>query len=267
MDVDDAIWEIQEDNHAYEVYKKGSESLRNFTVICNEVDYITCTNQYLKHVICDNTRQHPTRVKVFPNYIDLSLYNHRCKFKDTHEIVLMHHGSTTHFIDLQEEEFAKGIDRIMREYPNVVLKTVGAMIPQYKKRWGRRYINDFGDQDIYKWIQEKFPGFHDDADILVVPLKKSVYTRCKSSIKFLETSSAGIPGVYQRIRQYEEVVIGNNGFLADTAQEWYLGIKLLIDNKELRRSMGQEAFKTVEESWQIQQHVKDYADFFKNLTK
>jgi glycosyltransferase involved in cell wall biosynthesis len=179
----------------------------------------------------------------------------------------MHHGSTTHFIDLQEEEFAKGIDRIMREYPNVVLKTVGAMIPQYKKRWGRRYINDFGDQDIYKWIQEKFPGFHDDADILVVPLKKSVYTRCKSSIKFLETSSAGIPGVYQRIRQYEEVVIGNNGFLADTAQEWYLGIKLLIDNKELRRSMGQEAFKTVEESWQIQQHVKDYADFFKNLTK
>lgn len=268
MDVDDAIWEIKEDNHAYDVYKKGSRSLEVFNIICKEVDYITCTNQYLKHVICDYSGKHPTQVKVFPNYIDFKQYDHRSPFKDTLEIVLLHHGSTTHFIDLQEEEFAKGVDRIMKEYPNVILKTVGAMIPTYKKRWGRRYVNEFGDQDIYKWIKEKFPRFHDEADILVVPLKKSVYTKCKSSIKFLETSSTGIPGVYQRIRQYEEAITdGKDGYLAETANEWYEKIKTLIDNKEKRREVGQEAFKTVCSKWQIQDHIKEYADFFKSMVK
>lgn len=262
MDLDDAIWEIQPDNHAYDVYKKGSKSIRDFTIICQETDYITCTNQYLKHVICDRTGKHPTLVKSFPNYIDLDLYKYRPEFKDNHQIVLMHHGSTSHFIDLQEQEFAEGVDRIMKEYPNVILRTVGAMIPSYKKKWGGRYENAFGHQDVYQWIKTKFPGFMEDADIMVTPLKVGVYTKGKSAIKFLENSSAGKPGVYQDIRQYQEVVDGNNGFLASTAEDWYDGIKTLIDDKVLRRKMGENAFETVKNNWQIKDHVKDYADYF-----
>lgn len=265
MDVDDALWDILPDNPAYEVYKKDGEQIKNFTAICNEVDYITTTSMYLKHVINNNTRKHPTAVKVFPNYIDLDLYSHRSPFKDTSEIMITHFGSTTHFIDLEEEEFIKGMDRIMAEYPNVKFRTVGAFMTKFREKWGQRYENAFGHADIYKWIKEKFPTYMDEADIIVTPLQKSIYTKSKSSIKFIEASSAGKPGIWQNIRQYDEVVDGNNGFLAETAQEWYDALKMLIDDKTLRKKMGQRAFETVEKYWKIQDHTQDYADWFNKI--
>jgi len=265
MDLDDALWDILNDNPAYEVYKPEGQAIKNFTSICNEVDAITTTSMYLKHVINNNTKKHPLDVKVFPNYIDLDLYSHRCEFKDTHEITLLHFGSTTHFMDLEEEEFMKGVDKIMNEYPNIKFKTVGALIPNYRERWGRRYENAFGDPDIYKWIKDKYPSYMDETDILVVPLKKSIYTKAKSSIKFLEASAAKKPGVWQNIRQYDEVIDGNNGFLAESADDWYQSLKILIDDKTLRRKMGERAFATVEKDWKIQDKVEDYATYFKKI--
>lgn len=265
MDLDDSLWNIKSDNPAYSVYQKGSQPLNDFTSICNEVDYITCTNSYLKNVVLNNTYKRPEKVVVFPNYIDLELYSHRSPFKDTEQIQLMHFGSTTHFIDLSEENFYKGIEKIMSEYPNVTLRTVGAFVSQYKKRWGMRYENMYGHTDIYQWIKTKFPQFMDEADIIVVPLINDLYNRCKSGIKFLEASSAKKPGVYQKIRQYEELVDGTNGLLAYTVDEWYQAIKKLIDDKQLRKDMGENAFNTVEKDHQIQEHVKEYADFFKRI--
>lgn len=265
MDLDDSLWHIKSDNPASSVYKKGSEALNNFTAICNEVDYVTCTNSYLKNVILNNTYKSPDKVEVFPNYIDLERYSHRSPFKDNHSINLVHYGSTTHFIDLNEEEFNKGIDRIMSEYPEVTLRMIGAFIPKYRKRWGMRYENVYGHQDIYKWIEDKFPQFMDETDILVVPLTDDIYNRSKSQIKFLESASAKKPGVFQRIRQYQEVIDGSNGMLARSEDEWYQAIKKLIDNKEFRKKSGENAYKTVEKDWDIKKHVKDYADFFKSI--
>lgn len=261
--MDDSLWDVMPDNPAYSAWKKGGEHIKNFTAICNEVDHITTTNRYLKNVIMHNTYKRADQISVFPNRINFDLYKHRCEFKDQLEITLLHFGSTTHFIDLQNKEFQDGIDMIMKEYPNVKLLTAGAMIPEFRRKWGQRYINSYGDQDLYKWVNERFPYFMDQADICVVPLEDSMYNRCKSGIKFLEMSSAIKPGVYQNVRQYSELVKhGENGYLATKSQEWYESIKKLIDDKEHRRKLGQEAFKTVEEGEQMKDHVEDYAQFF-----
>ena len=267
MDVDDLIWGILPDNPVYEAFKKGSENLHNFTAICNEVDYITTTNKYLRNAISHNTDKSVSEIVVFPNYIDLdNLYTHRSPFKDTADIRLVHFGSTSHFIDLQSEEFARGIDMIMKVYPNVTLKTVGALIPKYKYRWGQRYENSYGHQDLYKWVGERMPGFMDEADIIVTPLDDNIYNRCKSSIKYLEASSAVKPGVWSNIRQYNEAVNhGTNGFLATTASGWYESIKKLIEDKKLRKSMAENAFETVENTHQMKDNIKLYADFFKSV--
>jgi len=265
LDLDDNLWNVMPDNQAYESYKKGADGIRNFTAICNEVDYVTTTNRYLKNVIAFNSTKEHNKIKVFPNYVNLYLYNHKPEFKDTNDITLLHFGSTTHFIDLQEQEFENGIDMIMKEYPNVRLMTIGAMIPKYKKKWGLRYESGYGDTDVYKWIKDKFPSFMDRCDIFVTPLHNNAYTKCKSSIKFLEASSTGKVGVWQRIRQYEEVIDGKNGLLASTADEWYLAIKKLIDDKVLRKQMGEKAFEDVKASWQVKQHINDYADYFSEI--
>jgi glycosyltransferase involved in cell wall biosynthesis len=264
LDMDDALWDVLPDNTAFEHYKEGSEGIKNFTAICNEVDYVTCTNRYLRNVIVNRSLKTHDRIAIFPNYIDFKLYNHRSPFKDTNQIQLTHFGSSSHFKSLQSEEFAKGIDMIFKEYPNITFKTVGAAVPKYKNRWGQRYSHGFGDTDVYKWIKDKFPSFMDETDIIVAPLTVNLYNRSKSSIKFIEASSAKKPGVWQKIRQYEEIVEdGKNGFVANWAKEWHSAIKKLIDDKELRRRVGEKAFKTTKEDWQMKNHVEDYASFFK----
>lgn len=267
MDVDDSLWDVAKDNPIYESLKRGSRGLHVFTSICKEVDYITTTSKFLRNVISRNTARSTSVIKVLPNFIDLdNLYTYRPKFKDDLQIRLLHFGSTTHFLDLQSEEFEKGIDMIMKEYPNVVFKTVGALIPRYKNKWGQRYESGFGHQDLYKWVKERFPLFMDETDIIVVPLEENRYTRCKSSIKYLEASSAKKAGVYQKIRQYEEVIKeGVNGYTAAYAEDWYNAIKKLIDDKEHRKTIGEQAFKTVSNDWQMKGNIHLYAQLFKNI--
>jgi len=100
---------------------------------------------------------------------------------------------------------------------------------------------------------------------LVVPLIDNVYNRCKSNIKFLEVSSAKKVGVWQKIHQYEEVIDDKNGFLANTAQEWFDSIKKLVEDTKLRKTMGENAYKTVKRDWTIQGNIDRYAKFFKDI--
>jgi len=265
MDMDDNMWAIKKDNSAYSVYKKGGEAIGNLTSIINEVDFLTVTNSYLKHVVMNFTTKKPDKIKIIDNQIDLSLYDFVPPFKDDGQINLVHHGSTTHFKDLTEPEFVKGIDRIMKEYPNVNLHFIGAFVPRYRQKWGQRYVNSYGHQDVYQWIKGKFRENMSSADIMITPLTNDTYNRSKSGIKYLENSSAKKPGVYQNMTQYSKYITnGDNGYLATTAGDWYKAIKALIDDPKLRERVGQNAYETIQNQT-IQENVKEYAELFKSL--
>lgn len=263
MDLDDDLWDIQKDNPAYVAYHPNSQGIHDFNCIAAEVDAMTTTNSYLKNVIAHNTAKKPEQIKVFPNHVDFKLHSHRSPFKNDGQITLYHYGSTTHFVDLESAEFSDGVDRIFKEYPNAKLVTCGALLPKYKWRWGTRYEVVYGDPDMYKFTKEYNPRFMDQADIMVVPLDDKVYTRCKSNIKWTESSTFCKPGVYQDIRQYRECIVeGKTGFLAKTADQWYTAIKKMIDDDGLRKKIAQNAFKEVEKNWTIQSHLDDYAQYF-----
>lgn len=265
-DLDDLIWEIQEDNAAYATYKPGSEGRATVTdIIARGCDYVTCTNQYLKNGIAHYTGKSHNQIQVFPNYIDLDLYKWRSDNKEKYEVKIGYFGSSSHFNDLVNPGFVGGLEKLMSEYPQVRFFTVGAMIQQIKKRFGPRYDTGFGDHDIFKWVK-MMPLLLGDIDIFVAPLVDITYARAKSGIKFLEYSSTKIPGVYQNIRQYKEVVEhGKNGFLCETAHDWYSSLRDLVESRELRIKMGKEAFKTVKNHWTIQKNINQYVDFFNKV--
>jgi len=203
-----------------------------------------------------------------PNQVDLTRYDHISPPRDKHDIVLYHYGSTSHFEDLLDPEFTKGIDKVFDAYPNARIRMVGAMIPELKNRWGMRYEHAFGHQDVYTWIADRFRTYIDDADIMVVPLLDQIYNRCKSDIKFLETASAKKAGVWAMVRPYTETIEnGKTGFLAQRAEDWFGHIKTLIEDKEKRREIGENAYRYIKANRQIQDHVKEYADFFKKILK
>lgn len=264
-DFDDDLWNILQDNTAYEVYKDGSWGRKVVTAIAGDVHHVTVTNQHLKNSLIHNTKKSADQVSVLPNYVDLSVYNHISTFKDRGYYKALHFGSSSHFNSLYSEVFYGAMDRIMQEFPNFSFTTVGAFVPKYRQKWGMRYSQDFGHTDVLEWIQ-KMPSFMDDTDLLLVPLNDNIYNRSKSSIKFLEASSYKIPGCYQNIRQYQEVVEhGKNGFLCTTEDEWYTAIKTMLTNARLRKAMGENAYKTIHSNWTIQKHVDRYAEMVKKV--
>lgn len=222
---------------------------------------------YIRKSRCNPTvlPEHFSRETYKGKIYDVEVPNHTI-FVKRNGVCIWSGNSTTHFLDLQTEEFEKGIDMIMKTYPNVIFKTIGSLIPKYKYKWGQRYRNDYGHQDVYKWIGDRFPMFMDECDIFVTPLAENTYTKCKSNIKYLEVSSAIKPGVWQRIRQYENIVKeGENGYLAYSAEDWFGAIKTLIDDKQLRQSVANKAYDTVKSGYQMKNNVYRYANFFKSI--
>lgn len=265
-DIDDLIWEIQPDNAAYSTYEPGSEGRATITdIIARGCHYVTCTNQFLKNGIAEFTGKSHNEIKVLPNYIDLNLYKWRHKPQKKHEIKIGYFGSSSHFNDLVNPGFVEGLGKLMQEDPRVHFYTIGAVIQQLKKKFGPRYSTGFGDHDIYKWVK-MMPLLMQDVDIVVAPLVDMTYTRAKSSIKYLEYSSMKLPGAYQDIRQYKEIVDdGVNGYLCQTKSDWYHALKDLVDSPELRKTMGEAAFKTVKDNWTIQGNVDKYVDVFSSI--
>ena len=264
-DFDDDLWNILQDNTAYEVYKEDSWGKKVVTAIAGDVHHVTVTNQHLKNSLVHNTAKESDGVTIIPNYIDLDTYTHRSPFKDRGYYKALHFGSSSHFQSLVSDNFYKALDRVMREYPNFSFTTIGAFIGKYRQKWGHRYGQDFGDVDVLKWIK-KMPKIMDDVDFMLVPLTDNVYNRSKSSIKFLEASSYKIPGCWQNIRQYAEIVENEkNGLLCTSEEDWYKAITTMLSNAKLRRKMGKNAYKTVEDGWTIQGNVHKYAEVFKKV--
>ena len=80
------------------------------------------------------------------------------------------------------------------------------------------------------------------ADISLSVLSRSLFNDCKSEIKWLEASLAGIPSVVSRTATLEAVIEdGRTGFLCDTADDFARSLNRLVAEPALRVKMGSDA--------------------------
>ncbi len=93
---------------------------------------------------------------------------------------------------------------------------------------------------------EKLLGL--DLDMALIPFADTAFnTKGKSFIKYLELSAYSIPVVASNKYPFDHVIDHEDtGVLASTNKEWIERISELIDNKEMRQSIGQRALK---DSW------------------
>jgi L-malate glycosyltransferase len=98
------------------------------------------------------------------------------------------------------------------------------------------------------------------------PIPANEWSLGKSSLKALTYMAIAIPfvatayGTNFRIMQN-----GVQGYLAATEQEWVDGIVRLIDDVELRKRMGKEGRKTVEELFSLNANFPKYLHVFKTV--
>lgn len=89
-------------------------------------------------------------------------------------------------------------------------------------------------------------------DIGIMPLTQDKWSEGKCGFKLIQYLSLGIPAIAQSVGVNKLIVEhGVNGFMADTAAEWITSISSLLNDADLRQSMGMEGRRKVMEKYSI----------------
>lgn len=120
-------------------------------------------------------------------------------------------------------------------------------------------IEDYQDQLNQKML-----------DICLIPRLDNYFNRCKSPLKYLEHSMYKIPCVCQSFSTKDSpydglVEHGVTGFLAQTQEEWEEYTMKLINDAELRKTIGQNAYNYVVDNFNINNRITEWETAYQSL--
>ena len=116
----------------------------------------------------------------------------------------------------------------------------------------------------YDWHLEKEVEYFQFIDIGIYPLIDTLWVRGKAGFKAIQYMAVGVPVVASLIGMNKEIIKdGVNGYLARTEKEWIEKISKLMEDSNLRKKIGLEGRKTVEEKFSVKANVHTYLDIIK----
>ena len=87
-------------------------------------------------------------------------------------------------------------------------------------------------------------------DIGIMPLQNRPFERGKCGYKLIQYMACGLPVIASPVGVNRELVEhGVNGFLAESTEEWEQALRTLLDDAELRSSMGRNGRLKVEQAF------------------
>lgn len=148
-------------------------------------------------------------------------------------------GSITHNDDFKM--ILPVIERIMEEYENVELHIVGELdIPESLILYKNRIIT----RPFVNW--EQLPKLISSVDINLVPLENTIFNEAKSENKWIEAALVKVVTIASNIGAFQRMVEHNmTGLLCNNSEEWYVNLKLLIEDKNKRKLLAEQAYTYV----------------------
>lgn len=146
-------------------------------------------------------------------------------------------GSKTHQADFRIAY--RALMWILQEFHNVRLLVVGEIdlhlfpgLQPFRFQVEHRARVDWRD----------LPILIASVDINIVPLEVNPFTEGKSDLKYYEAGILKVPTIASPTRSYAgSICHGWTGLLANSDEEWYRALKLLVTDIELRRRLGEQA--------------------------
>ena len=100
-------------------------------------------------------------------------------------------------------------------------------------------------------------------DIGIMPLPNDKWAKGKCGFKILQYMGLGIPAVASPVGVNQEIIKeGENGYLANSLGEWETKLVQLIEDIELRKTIGRKGYITVESKYSVlslkEQYIKEF---------
>ena len=119
-----------------------------------------------------------------------------------------------------------------------------------------------------KWENKNEVELFNSFDIGIMPIPNNEWSKGKCGMKGLLYMSVGIPAVMSAVGMNKKIIQnGKNGFLASTSLEWLEILSKLIEDKELRKKVGNKGRESVEENYSKNVVKETYFNLYTSLMK
>lgn len=272
-DLDDDVWQVVKENPAATA-KQGIVGCANFFI--KKADAITVSTETLANVIRKKTKK---PVFLCHNGMNQDLFKRGLQNQLP---VVMYSGSSSHYADLLT--ILPEIVRLSHEtdfafvLQGVVQAPIESSMFKYQKlvSWGIKHTDTTYHEEALKvWNLLKqlkyfqhigfyLPELHPKVvssiapDISICPLQDIEFNRSKSCIKFYEAALSGATTLAPNLMPYKAEV----DLTYTTPQEFYEGLKKLVNDESFRRKILKEQLKFVVDNRLIKNTITEWINAY-----
>ena len=211
------------------------------------------------HVICgtpsleEYTKQYNNHTTVIPTTIDTNRYSPKQSYIGSTKTIIGWSGShsTAKYLLLLKEPLQS-----LAKEKDFLLKVIG----------DSSFIIENVKVDSIDWDLDTEREHLLSFDIGLCPMPNEEWVNGKSGGKTLLYMSMGIPTVASDVGPNSSIITnGEDGFLVQNNDEWINTILDLIHNEDLRKKVGMNARKTIEDKYSLHANKNKYLKIFKTL--
>jgi processive 1,2-diacylglycerol beta-glucosyltransferase len=253
LEVDDLIVSVPPEHSSHPGYVALKSQIEDFI---RGMDFLTVSTQRLRQFLLAYNQN----IYFLPNLVDRRIWDFPIKEKRNSErTVIGYCGSQPHGYDFKP--VTPAIRHILEKYKGrVIFKFVGCF-PE-----GLRGLSGiFHTEVIDPYGQYARFVKNSRFDIAFAPLEDNAFSQSKSNIKFLEYSICGYPGIYSRVGPYIDSVVHNETglLIGNTTDEWIAALERLIEDEQLRRRIGLNAYECVTQNYSLQKRFSEWIDTYR----
>lgn len=213
--------------------------------ICRVSDAVTVGNTYL----AEYARRYSDNVSIVPSSVDTKKYVPRNHTASQSKTIVGWTGSSTSQTYL--EHFNPMLRAVFADREGVELHVHSDREPELP---GTPYT-------WHRWTPDNEVDIISTFDIGLMPMPDDIWSQGKCAMKALLYMSLGIPAICSDLGANREVITsGENGLLCTTTGEWVDSINKLVEDKELRKTLGDAGRRTVKEKYSAEHCASLFAD-------
>ncbi|MCJ7770412.1 glycosyltransferase family 4 protein [Candidatus Bathyarchaeota archaeon] len=207
-----------------------------------DADFVTVNGHYL----LDFAKPFNGNATIIHDPVDTELF-HPSERKQSKKVTIGWEGSaSSHYGNLAM--LVKPLKMLSEDY-DICFKIVSYLGDMRVKQLFRELEDSLEvDYGLERWVPlREYSELLSDFDIMVAPLMNSTWYEGKSAFRVGIGMAMGIPVVASPVGEQRYVVKhGTNGYLAKNEEEFYMYLRNLIKNCELRREIGKKGRETAE---------------------
>lgn len=263
MDLDD-YWVLPANHLNYLDYLDFNSRIENNL---RTADLITCTNQN----VADKAYQYNKNIEIFPNALPYGFHQFTEDKREDERIRIFWAGGVTHQHDL---EILKYPLQRLKPYANKIKMVIGGYndTDKISKYFWDKMFNSFTCNGSLPYTKlhslepTNYMQHYEWADIMLVPLEKSIWHSCKSNLKFLEAACKKVPVICSKVEPYI-LDMSAPVLWVEKQSDWFKHIKDLILNPNKRIEYGEKIHEWAKTNYNLFEVNKRRKHTFDNIVK